>query len=136
MSTPSKAVLRSTVGNHELTTSIYKKQVKFVWDAGNNFEQEVPIYWSVFTPSGNEIVRSQNYAQEILNSYPGQFEFVRYVTDELVKAAPQKAGAAPKFVLPEPDEVNTAKAEVAVAPEPVSPEPAKKTKKEKQNEAV
>lgn len=71
------AVLKSLVGDVTLSTSLGGvKQVKYEWNAKNNWTLKVPTK-VVYTDSfGERKVAHENYAQVLLDSYPGYFRLV------------------------------------------------------------
>ena len=78
-------ILKSKVGEHQISTSAGGKPVTFKWNAKNNFTCEVPVDITyVSRHNGDERMSFKNYAQFLLNSYPNDFELVEVKEEEVV----------------------------------------------------
>lgn len=78
-------ILKSKVGEHQLSTSAGGKPITFKWNKGNDYKCEVPVDITYTSKhNGDERVSFKGYAQSVLNNYPNDFELVEVIETEII----------------------------------------------------
>jgi len=80
--------------DYEIHASVDGTPVIFSWTKKNNYTTEVPTKIEFLDVVGVKKTSQENYAQHLLNAYPGIFEVVGEVEEQLVKQPTVKLSEA------------------------------------------